>query len=255
MSPPACPMSQCPNAGSFRAYCSWVWQGQGCPGSSYSLPCFSLSMWWHNFSAGPSFRPMYFMIMSLRSSIRAFPSISWGNKEWDSIYFLSFFSLTRNARAPNISTHGTVNLHVFWIVQHVGLTLWGQHPSQTASPLQWTRRRGFYWAATHSPAQTPAPQGLWWSWLLPKQNTHIEQGRQKHLYTCTVTSTDSYGTFDPSERLCGAELCWVGGEAAHGCARVVQAAGLSVVLWGAAYCLGPRGHGVGGWVHVALLLY
>lgn len=58
------------------AYCSWVCQAHRCPGSCYGLNCFSLSMWWHNFSAGPSFSPMYFIIMSLRSSIRAFPSIS-----------------------------------------------------------------------------------------------------------------------------------------------------------------------------------
>lgn len=65
-----------------------------------------------------------------------------------------------------------VHLHVFWIVQRVELKLWGQRPSQTASPLQWTRRRGFYWAAADSPAQTLELQDLWWSWLLPKQNTH-----------------------------------------------------------------------------------
>lgn len=65
----------------FRADCSCL-AGTDCPGSSHSLPCFSLSMWWHNFSAGPNFRPMYFIIMSLRSSIRAFPSISCGGKTW-----------------------------------------------------------------------------------------------------------------------------------------------------------------------------
>lgn len=74
MQPANRPANQCP--GSLWAYCSWVWQWRACPASAYSLPCFSLSMWWHSFSAGPSFRPMYFMIMSLLSSIRAFPSIS-----------------------------------------------------------------------------------------------------------------------------------------------------------------------------------
>lgn len=74
MQPTDRPANQCP--GSLLAYCSWVWQRRACPASAYSLPCFSFSMWWHSFSAGPSFRPMYFMIMSLLSSIRAFPSIS-----------------------------------------------------------------------------------------------------------------------------------------------------------------------------------
>lgn len=46
----------------------------------YCLVCFSLSMWWQSLSAGPSFSPMYFMMMSLRSSIRALPSISWGDR-------------------------------------------------------------------------------------------------------------------------------------------------------------------------------
>lgn len=33
-------------------------------------------MWWQSLSAGPSFSPMYFIMTSLRSSIRALPSIS-----------------------------------------------------------------------------------------------------------------------------------------------------------------------------------
>lgn len=43
---------------------------------AHCLLCFSLSMWWHSLSAGPSFSPMYFMMMSLRSNISALPSIS-----------------------------------------------------------------------------------------------------------------------------------------------------------------------------------
>lgn len=66
---------QCPDLGRLIAHESVT---DGGAVSCYTLPCFSLSMWWHNFSAGPSFRPMYFMIISLRSSIRAFPSISCG---------------------------------------------------------------------------------------------------------------------------------------------------------------------------------
>ncbi len=42
----------------------------------HCLPCLSLSMWWQSLSAGPSFRPMYFITMSLLSNIRALPSIS-----------------------------------------------------------------------------------------------------------------------------------------------------------------------------------
>ena len=34
-------------------------------------------MWKQSFSAGPSFRPRYFMIISLFRSNKAFPSISW----------------------------------------------------------------------------------------------------------------------------------------------------------------------------------
>lgn len=73
----------------------------------------------------------------------------------------------------------------------------------------------------------------------------------------TFSSTDSYSTFNSSERLCGAELCRVWGEAPHGRAvsRVVEAAGRRVVLWGTAHCLWSRIHGIGGRVHVALLLY
>lgn len=42
----------------------------------------SLSMWKVSLRAGPSFKPMYFIIMSLRSNRRALPSISWrGRKE------------------------------------------------------------------------------------------------------------------------------------------------------------------------------
>lgn len=77
----------------------------------------------------------------------------------------------------------------------------------------------------------------------------------KYLYTST--SADCSCTFDSSESLCGAVLCGVRGEAAHGCAvsAVVEAAGLRVVLRGTASGLGSRVHGVGGGVHVALLLY
>lgn len=38
--------------------------------------CLSLSMWKVSLSAGPSFKPMYFIMVSLRSSSRALPSIS-----------------------------------------------------------------------------------------------------------------------------------------------------------------------------------
>lgn len=54
------------------------WENQKDASTFYCLVCFSLSMWWQSLSAGPSFSPMYFMMMSLRSSIRALPSISWG---------------------------------------------------------------------------------------------------------------------------------------------------------------------------------
>ena len=40
----------------------------------------SLSMRLHNFSTGPSFSPIYFIIISLFNSNRAFPSISY--KKW-----------------------------------------------------------------------------------------------------------------------------------------------------------------------------
>lgn len=46
----------------------------------YCLVCFSFSMWWQSLSAGPSFSPMYFIMTSLRSSIRAVPSISCGER-------------------------------------------------------------------------------------------------------------------------------------------------------------------------------
>lgn len=46
-----------------------------------NLPCFSRSMWKESLRAGPSFSPMYFIIMSLRSRSRALPSISWGGGE------------------------------------------------------------------------------------------------------------------------------------------------------------------------------
>lgn len=68
------------------------------PGSCYSLPCLSLSMWWHSFSAGPSLRPMYFMIMSLRSNIRAFPSISCKNEQRHS-------SREKNRQRPTVDGH------------------------------------------------------------------------------------------------------------------------------------------------------
>lgn len=60
----------------------------------YCLICFSFSMWWQSLSAGPSFSPMYFIMTSLRNSIRALPSIScflnsstcgpsvWGSASW-----------------------------------------------------------------------------------------------------------------------------------------------------------------------------
>lgn len=146
------------------------------------------------------------------------------------------------------------NLHVFWIVPHVALMLWGQRPSQTASPPRWTRRRGFYWAARR-PAQTQETRDLWSSWLLVKHNTHGAIALEMK-YSDEISSTYSDCTFDASERS-GAELGRVRGQAAQrrAFAQVVEAAGLRVVLRGAAHRLGPGGHGVGGWVHVALLLY
>lgn len=48
--------------------------------SSCTQNRFSLSMWKVSLSAGPSFKPMYFIIMSLRSNRRALPSISWRRK-------------------------------------------------------------------------------------------------------------------------------------------------------------------------------
>lgn len=76
-------------------------------------------------------------------------------------------------------------------------------------------------------------------------------------YQETICSADSNLTFHSSEGQRGAEVSGVGGEAAHLCAatRVVHAAGLRVVLRGTARRLGARGHGVGGGVHVALLLH
>lgn len=65
-----------PAGGRVRSPCS--------SDSGYSLPCFSFSIWWHSLRAGPSFRPMYFMIMSLRSSIKALPSISCKQKTAES---------------------------------------------------------------------------------------------------------------------------------------------------------------------------
>lgn len=166
------------------------------------------------------------------------------------------------------------------------LKLWGQHPSQTASPLQWTRRRGFYWTAAHIPGQTLSPLDLWWSWLQPKTSRHIELVKHQFsiLLNSDVTalfanisvlierewfsavsaysfswswciSKNSNCTFNPSEWLWGAQLgrIW---EAAHCCATggMAEAAGLGMVLWHTPHCLGSRGHGVWGRVH-ALLLY
>lgn len=71
------------------------------------------------------------------------------------------------------------------------------------------------------------------------------------------THTSSLSTFDSSEGLCGAHFCRVRRKAAHRCAAavMVEAAGLGVVLRETPHSLGSRGHGVGGGVHVALLLY
>ncbi len=70
----------------------WLWNVENLrfpllpsSGSSYYF-CLSLSMWWQSLRAGPSFNPMYFMIMSLRKSIKALPSISCG-KAKQSIYY------------------------------------------------------------------------------------------------------------------------------------------------------------------------
>lgn len=67
---------------------------------------------------------------------------------------------------------------------------------------------------------------------------------------------DCCRTFHTPERLRRAELAGVGGQAAHqrAAAGVVEAARLGVVLRRRACRLGPRGHGVGRRVHVALLL-
>lgn len=72
-----------------------------------------------------------------------------------------------------------------------------------------------------------------------------------------LTHTSSLSTFDSSEGLCGAHFCRVRRKAAHRCAAavMVEAAGLGVVLRETPHSLGSRGHGVGGGVHVALLLY
>lgn len=48
--------------------------------SRHYFTCLSLSMWWQSLRAGPNFSPMYFMIMSLRKSIKALPSISCGKQ-------------------------------------------------------------------------------------------------------------------------------------------------------------------------------
>lgn len=66
-------------------------------------------------------------------------------------------------------------------------------------------------------------------------------------YSDEMSSRYSHCTFNASERLCGAELGGVRGQAAQrrAFARVVEAAGLRVVLRGTAHSLGPGGHGVG----------
>lgn len=48
--------------------------------SRHYFTCLSLSMWWQSLRAGPNFSPMYFMIISLRKSIKALPSISCGKQ-------------------------------------------------------------------------------------------------------------------------------------------------------------------------------
>lgn len=126
----------------------------GC-GCCYSLPCLRRSMWWHSLRAGPSFRPMYFMIMSLRRSIRALPSISCGGRGWGSV----------RSWAPHKHRLVFLYLRVFWTALREALTPWGLHVWQTASLLQWSRKRGSYWADAEGLAPTET-RGLWWSLLL-----------------------------------------------------------------------------------------
>lgn len=75
--------------------------GRNCALVLYCLVCFSFSMWWQSLRAGPSLSPMYFMMISLRSSISALPSISWGERKsvskygnvcWTGLYDRQFLS-------------------------------------------------------------------------------------------------------------------------------------------------------------------
>ncbi len=89
----------------------WLWNVENrrspllpSSGSSYCFACLSLSMWWQSLRAGPSFNPMYFIIMSLRKSIKALPSISCG-KAKQSIYYKIYSSILFWKSAKNNWKH------------------------------------------------------------------------------------------------------------------------------------------------------
>lgn len=77
--------------------------------------CLSLSIWNVSLSAGPSFRPMYFIMVSLRSNNRALPSISCSRGE-EKGHWLIYEGMENTW----LSWGFPINVHVFWKGQRGG---------------------------------------------------------------------------------------------------------------------------------------
>lgn len=75
----------------------------------------SLSMWKVSLRAGPSFKPMYFIIMSLRSNRRAFPSISCsrGIRGKINLFVFSSFKQSCSKVMNKTDTFETFTIHLF----------------------------------------------------------------------------------------------------------------------------------------------
>ncbi len=130
----------------------WLWNVENrrspllpSSGSSYCFACLSLSMWWQSLRAGPSFNPMYFIIMSLLKSIKALPSISCG-KAKQSIYYKIYSSILFWKSAKNNWKTWEIQKisRVSWRALRVGPVLVDQHHAQIASLPLYSRMMDFY---------------------------------------------------------------------------------------------------------------